>query len=125
MKQVFCHYKTWEDFNNGMYSLQTESLEQHSIMAYKVLSNCSVFMDACKSLTTDWPVCTSVNLTNKQCNRRAWLGAAACNYLHGCTEVSVRVAWGKLTELQQQEANAVANQIINTYEGKHGKELFD
>jgi hypothetical protein len=40
----------------------------------------------------DWVICTEENLSNSSCNRRAWLGAVACNYKLSVNEKTVRMA---------------------------------
>jgi hypothetical protein len=119
MEQVYEHYEKWEDFKNGMYCLTSLKDEQQIIKAKKILSNTKLFKQVLEELIIKWPVSTAVNLTNKSINRRAWLGAAACSFKYGVTEVNTRNAWAELNDLQRFEANTVAEIIIKIYEEKN------
>lgn len=77
------------------------------------LHNLKIFM---QSVTTSWPVATQHNLSNRSMNRQAWLGQAACCLAEGVPEDATRFAWRTLTEHEQNEANAVADYVINKWE---------
>lgn len=128
MKQVFAHYLEWEDYQNGMYKMPklNDGLGQVQ-QAKELLSNTPIFFDTMKIMMKEWPVCSAVNLTNLGQNRRAWLGAAACNYLHKIPEVITRIAWNELSKEQQDKANLAANKIINEYDNhqQYAQTLFD
>ena len=127
MNQFFSHYENWEDFKNGMYCIEKKVNEQELIdNAITMLSDINMFYETCKELLLSWPVSTKVNLTNKQCNRKAWLGQAACNLKFNVPEILTRVAWSKLSITKQYNADQIALKIIYnfelTYENKN-KEL--
>lgn len=84
--------------------------------AISLLSSESEFYNTLKLVLSNWPISTAVNLTNKQQNRRAWLGAAGCMYTHKAPEYITRLAWGELSTDLQNKANAVAENIISLYE---------
>lgn len=122
MKQVFETYDKWEDYNAGMYSLLEPNDKQMKIqLSIKLLSNKYEFCNVMKMVSDKWVVSTAVNLTNKSINRRAWLGAAACCFAHGATEIITRIAWAMLTEKQQSDANAIADRFIIEYERKNNR----
>jgi hypothetical protein len=116
MKQVYEHYKKWEDYQNGMYCLTVLRDEKQVMQAKKILSNPKLFNSILDKLIVSWPISSAVNLTNKSINRRAWLGAAACSFQYGVTEVNTRNAWSELNDLQRFNANTVAEIIIKKYE---------
>jgi hypothetical protein len=124
MVQVYHDYLLWEDYKNGMYDISQKENESELINnAISLLSNENEFYNVCINVITNWEICTSVNLTNVYCNRRAWLGQSACNYKYGVPEILTRVAWGKLDNTTQLKANNVADKIIRIYETKN-KEIY-
>ena len=120
MKQIYHHYEKWEDFNNGMYTLE-DVLDKD----IKVLECISLFKDpnefynTLKKVVSLWGHSTEVNLTNKSQNRRAWLGAAACLYKCSAPEYITRISWNLLNKDVQQKANLVAEKVINEYESEN------
>ncbi|NBW35029.1 MAG: hypothetical protein EBR30_08420 [Cytophagia bacterium] len=119
MKQVFTHYEKWEDFQAGMYSLlDIVDKDKKVIGAINLLSNENDFYIASKQVLENWKIATEVNFTNKQQNRRAWLGAAACMYVHNTPEYLTRIAWNLLNKDIQDRANLIAEKVINEYINK-------
>ena len=122
MKQVFAHYTKWEDFQNGMYkSVDVEDKHLKLIGAINLLCDTKAFYVACKSLLQNWEVSSGINMTNISQNRRAWLGAAACCFVHSTPEYITRVAWSMLNKVDQDKANAIADLVISEYEQKYNK----
>ena len=80
-----------------------------------------LFLNTCIEVIENWTISTKVNLTNKQCNRKAWLGQASCNYKYKVPEILTRIAWSKLDIIQQYEANEIAQKVINSYELNYEK----
>jgi len=115
MKQFFKHYTLWEDYQNGMYNLNVKNEEYLIENAVKLLSNPNQFKLVCLNVLENWKVSSLINLTNINCNRRAWLGQAACCYLHQVPEYLTRKSWANLTTLQQESADKVADEIINLF----------
>lgn len=119
MKQQFAHYEKWEDWQNGMYrTIDIHDKHLKLIGAINLLTSPSEFRKSCIELLGKWIVSASVNMTNNQQNRRAWLGAAACCFTHGTPEFLTRIAWSTLNKSDQDIANAVADEIITLYESK-------
>jgi hypothetical protein len=117
MKQIYEEYQKWEDYNAGMYALN--DVRDKDILVFNavsLLSNPNLFYETMQKLIIDWKVSTDVNLSNKNQNRRAWLGAAACMYKYKVPEYLTRVAWGLLNKEVQDTANNIANKIILEYE---------
>lgn len=127
MKQVYAHFKEWEDFKSGMFQMNNVSDKDIKLIAaINLLKNQKEFYDSCKSLLEKWPVASAVNMTNISQNRRAWLGAAACCFSCNAPEFITRIAWSVLNKEDQDKANAVADKIINEFENEnYGKTLFD
>jgi hypothetical protein len=128
MKQYYHNYIYWEDYISGMYDTSAKHNEEELVnLAIKLLSNENLFFDTCKEVIKHWTISSRVNLTNKTCNRKAWLGQASCCYLHGVPEIYTRIAWGKLSSEMQYKANLIAEKIINSFElnyEKKDKELY-
>lgn len=115
MKRLFEKYTEWEDYKNGMYEMYKTEDEDLIRKAVYLLTNSVLFLETCKSVVKDWKITTSVHLTNNTINKKAWIGQASCNYLYKVPELLTRVAWGKLTKDQQENANNIAQTVINSY----------
>ena len=117
MKPTYEPYWLWEDYLHGMYEVRPGVDEEYLIgLAFELLSCEPRFASACVEVIEQWPIATSVNLTNLNCNRRAWLGQAACNWKHGVPEILTRAAWKSLTNQQRLVANSIAGDLIRGYE---------
>lgn len=117
MKQKFAHYEKWEDYQNGMYTLNDVlDKDKKAIEAIHLLSDVTVFYETLQNLKNDWKVAWEINMSNQSHNRRAWLGAAACMYKCNCPEYLTRIVWNLLNKNTQQSANKIANKIIEEYE---------
>ena len=120
MKQIYHHYKEWEDYINGMYDTPKPSMEDGLIVdAMRLLSNQDEFYKVSLLVMENWKVSTDVNLSNKNSNRRSWVGQSACSYAYKVPELLTRVAWSMLSDRVRNEANETANKIIRIYEEKN------
>lgn len=123
MKQFFAPYFCWEDFKNGMYNIPTFEQEKEEVEnAIKMLCDVNLFDETCKSIIDKWIISAKINLTNINCNRRAWLGQAACSFKFKSSEISTRSAWGLITEQQRIEANFIADKWIKIFEQNYERE---
>lgn len=117
MERYYKEYIFWEDYLNGMYETSSKENDFFYInKAIELLSNENLFLETCLKVVKHWTISTRVNLTNKNCNRQAWLGQACCSYLYNATETQTRQAWMMLTELQRHKANLIADKIIKNFE---------
>lgn len=117
MKQFYKEYIYWEDYINGMYDLHKKEDEDYLVSnAIKLLTRKDLFLDTCKNVVLNWKISSMVNLTNKQCNRKAWLGQASCSFKYKVPESCTRIAWGKLSLIDKVEANKIAQSVINSFE---------
>lgn len=121
MVQIYHHYELWEDYMAGMYNIPCEVYEVNINNCVELLTNSFKFYEVMNKLVNDWVYSTDVNLSNVNCNRCAWLGAAACCYHLKQEEVITRLAWNRLSELQKIKANQIANKIILEYERRNNK----
>jgi hypothetical protein len=119
MIQVFEPYWKWEDFQNGMYEVPTSrDLPGLAAAAKSLLGDATAFESVCRQMVEAWPVAASVNLTNVNANRRAWMGQAACSYHAKVPETATRVAWKELSNDEREAANEAAEMVIHEYECK-------
>ncbi len=117
MKQIFHHYKEWEDYKAGMWRKISKKEEQEIIQGcIDFTGNHELYGAAMLRVIKEWPISCEHHLTNLSINRKAWIGHAACQLQFECPEYVTRMAWGKLTEQQQKEANAVAEIAIKQWE---------
>lgn len=122
MNQFFSEYIYWEDYLNGMYNFPLkEDFDKKVSLSIKLLSDNNLFLHTCVELLKEWDISSRVNLTNKQCNRKAWLGHAACSFKYNSPEICTRTAWGRLTSVQQTRANETADKIIRSFELNYEK----
>ena len=117
MKQIFAHYLKWEDYQNGMYTLDLP-IESNILKGVYLLSNEDLFYSVALEVINNWAVSSSVNLTSPSVNKQAWIGQASCCYKYGNNELTTRKSWALLTDIQKYKANNIADKIINIYENK-------
>ena len=114
--KVWFPYWEWEDYQAGMYGEFDESKVQ---CAAAVLGDPERFYGIASLLHQEWPKATMENLTNQNCNRRAWVGWAACCVATGASERTTRKAWSITPAEKQVLANAVADRVIGEFTHKH------
>lgn len=116
VKPFFADYHVWEDYINGMYQNQNYStVEIDMNSAIEMLTNGLLFSETIDAVFLHWEIATKVNLTNANCNKRAWTGAASCSYKFKVPEIVTRLAWGKLSNADQKKANIIAQRKINEW----------
>lgn len=121
--RIYTHYEYWEDYKNGLYKSQTESIDRIKL-SMKVLSNPNLCKLSMEKVIKEWPVSTAVNLSIPGC-QRPWLGRAACCIKYGISENITRIAWWKLALEKQDSANAIADTIINAWRKNFLKSQVD
>jgi predicted phosphoadenosine phosphosulfate sulfurtransferase len=114
LKQVFYHYKEWEDYQNGRWGTVDNENKYYS-WASSFMSDTTRFKTAMNKVVKFWPKTTRHHLTNFSINPKAWIGQAACCYENKCPEYIVRQTWCMLTEEQQINANAAASEVITNW----------
>lgn len=120
IERVYHSYDSWEDYQFGMYE-RTCFMDDHQMIhdcmatlaCPRWLWECMIFV------SHNWGHAAEHNLTNYHRNRQAWLGQAACFFAHGAPEYLTKAAWGMLSHKQQDEANAVADEVIKDWEDKY------
>jgi predicted phosphoadenosine phosphosulfate sulfurtransferase len=113
MRQVFYHYKEWEDYKAGVWrSVPPPEAKEYLEWAVDFTGDHERYGEAMMKVVNKWPKTTRHHLTNPNINQKAWLGHAACCFENYCPEYIVRQAWGMLTEQQQILANNAAKVAI-------------
>ena len=124
MRRVYHPYHVWEDYRAGMYNL-SDRIEEHRALSRELLADPVELLKGMRDAIEAWPLAAEHNLTGLGLNRRAWLGAVACCYVHGAREHTVRDAWWSLTEAQKAAANGVADRVIEEWEeAQYAPSLF-
>jgi len=114
MEQVYYPYWEWEDYQNGMYDMPNK--EKEVGMQEKAMEVLRDPYDAMLSVINEWTISTYQNLSKQGTNKKSWLGQAACCYKYGIPEHVTRSVWNKLTEEERENANNIAEQIIELWE---------
>lgn len=94
--------------------------EHYLNLAIAFTGNAELYGECMLHVANEWPHSCEHNLTDRSQNRRAWIGHAACALAFRCPEDIVRQAWSRLTEQQQNEANAKADEAIGYWECQRG-----
>lgn len=116
MKRIWKNYNKWEDFKFGFYSNEKQDLEKEIISFF----SCSESFKKTGLLLLDqWPNCMNHNLSYLGSNRRSYLGQAACCFNFGANQKTTSLAWNKLPRDIQDQANAIADELIRIYEEKY------
>jgi len=117
MKQVFHHYTKWEEWHAGMWRKVPKWEEAVFLRKATALTNkTEVWGKYMLMVLERWPISCEQNLTNASINRVAWIGQAACCLWFNCPEYIVRLAWWKLSDQKQIDANKKADDAILKWE---------
>lgn len=121
MKRIYKNYLDWECYKNGLYKTTWNNEDYLIIKAKELLSNTDLFYSVAQKMIETWTNSADVHLTNKECNRKAWIGQASCCFYAKVPEILTCIAWNKLTDKQKERANLVAKELIDKYENKYKK----
>lgn len=75
----------------------------------------AAYGEAMRDVIFEWPRTMLNSLTNNAINQRAFLGHCACCFRHDIPEYITRMAWGKLTDTQRLNADAIAQNVIDSW----------
>lgn len=117
MKQFYTHYENWECWQNGLY--RPGSNEYLINQSANLLSSPNLFVSEMLKMAESWPNTTRQHLTNKNINRRAFLGRATSCFYCGANIDCVRIAWASLSEQQKLKANEAADKFVFLFEQKY------
>ena len=83
------------------------------------------FMAAMTRALAEWPRSCLHNLTADGVNKLAWLGHAGCCLGVGSPEENTRIGWHLLNQAEQDEANRVAQAVLDSWSPKFGAVQLD
>jgi hypothetical protein len=122
MKRIYHPYWLWEDYKNGMYELNLKNENYLIEKAIILLTDFNMFKTTALEVIKKWKVSSKVNLTNPNCNKKAWIGQASCSYKYKVPEYLTRIAWGKLTDEQRIKADNIAIEVIKIFNIENEKQ---
>jgi hypothetical protein len=121
LKRVFHPYWRWEDYKAGLYELTYPSDEEEygAVMAKTILCNSEWFKLVASKMVEEWFNAAEFNLSNYSQNRQAWVGQASCCFALGVPDYVTKLGWHMMTEKQQEQANKIADSVIEEWERNH------
>lgn len=113
IKRIYYPCNLWEDLKNGQYKTSTHENEiVLEDLCVDLLSNTEKLYHSMRGVISDWFYAMRENISNKEINRQAWLGQAACCYQFGAPDYITKRAWFRLTNHQRVAANNIADKVI-------------
>ena len=123
MKRIWIDYRKAEDWKSGLFNGKHSKENDYIIKSKRLLCDKNDFYHSAIDMIKKWQVASIINLSNKNSNRKAWVGQATCCFIYGCPDYVTKKAWGLMTEQQQIEANKIADNIIEEFENKYYEEF--
>src|ERR1017187_4124550 len=104
-------WNDWEDYLAGLYENRPvrEEMVKSSV---SLLSDSEQFYEVALEMLEEWPTSANQNLVNAATGHQAWVGQASCKYAHGATAEETRLAWGRMSNTAQDQANGAADAAI-------------
>jgi hypothetical protein len=129
MKRIYHPYWKWEDYQAGLYNniedaFTEEETEFLAGLAKELLSDPEVFRFIALKVISKWKNAAEENLTNDSRNKQAWIGQASCCYAIYVPEFITKFGWHLMTPTQQEEANQVADAVIEEWNMRQGGRVY-
>lgn len=122
--RIYHHYNDLEEYHCGMWKIvRGKERKEHVANAADLMKSPTDFKDAMMEVLEAWPKSCDANLTAESVNRIAWLGHAGCCIVAKSPEEATRVAWHTLDQAEQDEANRVAEEVLNIYLARRRKQM--
>lgn len=114
--RIFHTYDKWEAVSYGFYDLKHKKYtkKQCEWMYKSMMCDLQLFNDVLDKVISEWKYSCEHNLTNKSMNRIAWLGQCAMAYKYNVPSIYCS-GWQLLTKEEQDAANEVALNALNTW----------
>ena len=104
----------WDDYLAGLY--EKRPIEDSKVASsVALLSDPDQFFEVAREMVREWESAAKQNLVHIITGQQAWIGQASCCYAHGATSEETRTAWGLLSNSVQDQANSVANAVIEGF----------
>lgn len=122
INRIYYPYYLWEEWKFGMWrNVFGKEKEEYLQKAVEFTGNAKLYGLWMMKVVKSWPYSCLHNLSCFEMNRRAWIGHAACCLAIQCPEDITRLAWHKLSQKQQDEANLMADKAIKEWEIYYNK----
>lgn len=116
IERVYHHYEALEEFQCGMWRIvRGEQRIANAKKAAALMRDSVAFAAAMRRATSEWRCSCEHNLTADDTNRLAWLGHAGNLLGVGSPEENTRIGWHMLTQPEQDEANRVAQMVLDEW----------
>jgi AcrR family transcriptional regulator len=118
--RIYHHYENLEEFHAGMWRIVSGSKrKEFADAAADLMRTPDEFKEAMLSAIEQWPKSCEMNLTAEAVNKLAWLGHSGCCISVQSPEDCTRLGWHQLNQDEQNEANRVAQEVLDTWLAKH------
>ena len=117
LKQIFIPYWKWECYKNNMYNkicINDEIIKEK--ICYDFMNNTKEFSFYMEKVIFSWKNTMKHHLSNKNINRKAFVGQCACYYHLQIPEYITRKIWKKLNKKKFILANNEAIKNIKKWE---------
>lgn len=124
MKRVYHDFTKLEEALAGMWRIVNgpERLDYRD-RAAELMRDPEAFKNAMRKAITQWPRSCEHNLSAKNMNRLAWTGHAGCCIELESPEECTRLGWHLLNQHEQDEANRVAQEVVDEWEELYTRQL--
>lgn len=116
IRPIWCNYKEWEDYKNGMYE---NGHNKEIVKECKNILTSNELKSYMRLTTKKYKTSAKVNLTNKMFNPISWLGQATCNLLINAKAQETCQAWITMSKEEQTKANNIAKEVIEEWRLKN------
>jgi hypothetical protein len=115
-ERVYFHYEDLEEYKFGMWKITNGDVRKAHIEASAdLMKTPDEFKAAMVAAIEQWPNSCLHNFTADGVNKIAWLGHAGCCMAVSSPEDCTRTAWHTLSKAEQDEANRVAAEALETW----------
>jgi len=118
-KRVYHPFHEWEEVEANMWG-EVKNRSAYLKKSIAFTSDHKKYGRFMLRVINEWPISCENALTDKNLNRRAWIGHAATALALACPEDITREAWGHLTNEQRTLANREADRAISIWEDARG-----
>jgi hypothetical protein len=124
VNRIYHTWDRWECYPAGFYEDRAPgglSKEQAEVAYRDFLADDTAFRVALERVLAEWPRSCEHYLSNENMNRIAWLGQASACIALGLP-AAFRGGFNRLSETQQDRANATALEYLNRWLVAHSEE---
>lgn len=123
IKQQYIPYWEWEDWINGMWRKIPQEQESEWLnKCIEFTGDWIKYGSAMEEVVKQWPRTMINSLTSPSTNKRAFVGHCAVQYKIQCPEHITRMAWKELTEKQRNDADEIAQIVIDDWIEKYAQQ---